>query len=180
MPFFRRETARPCCQQSDPTILYIRTILLNVTAVQSEGMSAQSYASCCGGTSTTPIRRRRGFLLHRPYTRQRARIALHGMYTRRAALLMRTPVARRGISRTTWFPFHLSLSLSIQCLRSIRVLRASSPSNRTLRRPLSNISRRQLSLRLHMRANRIRNPPARFRLVCREPHGLEGVLGLLA
>jgi hypothetical protein len=87
----------------------------------------------------------------------------------------RTLVARRGISHLLLILFRLFFS--IPRLRSIRILRARSPRNRPLRSPLRNISRRQLSLRLHMRANRIRDSPGRMR---RESDSLEGILGLLA
>ena len=95
------------------------------------------------------------------------------MYTRRAALLPSCARSWRGAAFCTSSYIFISSPLFRPRLRSVRVLRARSTSNLRLR----NIGRRQLSLHL---SNRIRNSPARFRLMCREADSLESILGLLA
>ena len=85
------------------------------------------------------------------------------------------PAHARGAARhfcTSSYIF-ISSPLSRPRLRSVRVLGARSSSNLRLR----NISCRQLSLRLHMCADRVGDT---FRGVCREANSFEGILRLLA
>jgi hypothetical protein len=105
--------------------------------------------------------------------RREACVAPRGMYTRRAAFILRTLVARRGNSAPLRI-FSSLFPLFRPHLRSVRILRARSPSNLALRRFSC---RRQLSLRLHVCADCICDT---FGSVCREADSLESILGLLA
>lgn len=158
------------------------------SASQSEGFSTQlSWYASVGNHNAHLLCPGRIFICVRskvPCHRQSLCRCSSGyvmiMCTRRAALLpitsfMRTLVARRGISSLV--VCHFFPSFLTPRLRSIRILRASSSSNLALRRFLGSINRRELSLRFHMRANRVRN--SLLRSVCWETNSLQCILGLL-